>query len=43
MSEAGKPIYTRYGDEEVLSPFFATMSAIIPKLQSYFVTVDERI
>jgi hypothetical protein len=32
MSEAGKPIYTRYGDEEILSPFFATMSAIIPKL-----------
>ena len=43
MSEAGKPIYTRYGDEEVLSPFFATISAIITKFQSYFVTVPERI
>jgi len=42
MSEAGKPIYTRYGDEEVLSPFFATMSAIIPKLQSYFVVQAEK-
>ena len=42
MSEAGKPIYTRYGDEEIMSPFFATMSAIIPKLQSFFVKVAER-
>lgn len=42
MSEAGKPIYSRHGDEENLSSFFATMSAIINKVQSYFVTVAER-
>lgn len=36
FTEAGKPVYTRYGDEMVMAPFFATMSAIIPKLQSYF-------
>lgn len=42
MSEAGKPIYSRYGDEEVLSPFFATVSAIIHKVQSYFVVTAER-
>jgi hypothetical protein len=39
MTEAGKPIYSRYGDEEDLAPFFATLSAILPKIQSYFVTV----
>jgi hypothetical protein len=32
MSEAGKPIYSRYGDEEMLAPFFATVSAIIHKV-----------
>jgi hypothetical protein len=42
MSEAGKPIYSRYGDEEVLSPFFATVSAVIHKVQSYFVLVAEK-
>jgi hypothetical protein len=42
MSEAGKPIYTRYGNEEELSPFFATVSAIIHKLQSYYVITAER-
>lgn len=36
FTEAGKPVYTRYGDEQVLAPYFASMSAIIPKLQSYF-------
>ena len=36
FSEAGKPIYTRYGDEMALAPFFATMSAVMPKIQSYF-------
>ena len=36
FSEAGKPIYSRYGDEMTLAPFFATMSAVIPKIQSYF-------
>lgn len=32
MSFAGKPIYSRYGDEEVISDFFATVSAIITQL-----------
>ena len=42
MSEAGKPIYSRYGDQEILSPFYATMSAIIHKVQSFFVSVAEK-
>ena len=36
FSEAGKPIYSRFGDEMNLAPFFATMSAVMPKIQSYF-------
>ena len=36
LTDAGKPVYTRYGDEMMLAPFFATISAIIPKIQSYF-------
>ena len=36
MSEAGKPVYSRYGDEMILAPFFATMSAVMPKIQSFF-------
>ena len=36
FTEAGKPIYTRWGDEMNLAPFFATMSAVMPKIQSYF-------
>lgn len=36
FTEAGKPVYTRYGDEQVLAPYFASMSAIIPKIQSFF-------
>jgi hypothetical protein len=36
LTDAGKPVYTRYGDEMLLAPFFATFSAIIPKIQSYF-------
>ena len=32
FSEAGKPVYTRYGDEMTLAPFFATMSAVMPKI-----------
>ena len=32
FTEAGKPVYTRYGDEQVLAPYFASMSAIIPKI-----------
>jgi len=37
MSEAGKPIYTRNADENLLSNMVATLSAIIPKAQSFFV------
>lgn len=36
FTEAGKPVYTRYGDEMTIAPFFSTMSAIIPKVQSYY-------
>jgi len=32
MSEAGKPIYSRYGDEEIVSSFFATCSAVLHKV-----------
>lgn len=36
FTEAGKPVYTRYGDEQVIAPYFASMSAVIPKVQSFF-------
>lgn len=36
FSDAGKPVYSRYGDEMTLAPFFATMSAVMPKIESYF-------
>jgi len=36
MTDAGKPIYSRYGDEQTLAPFFATFAAVIPKIQNYF-------
>lgn len=36
FSEAGKPIYSRFGDEMVLAPFFATLSAVMPKILSFF-------
>jgi len=36
LSDAGKPVYSRYGDLNNLSPFIATISAILPKIQSYF-------
>ena len=36
LTDAGKPVYTRYGDEINLAPFIATISAILPKIQSYF-------
>ena len=42
MSDSGKPIYSRYGDEETLSPFFATVAAILHKVQSYYVIGAER-
>lgn len=32
MTVAGKPIFTRYGDEIKLSTFCATISTIIEKL-----------
>ena len=37
MTEAGKPIYSRFGDEEVLSTLFSTVVAVIHKVQSYYV------
>lgn len=36
LTDAGKPVYSRYGDENVLAPFIATLSAVIPKIQNYF-------
>lgn len=36
MTEAGKPVYSRYGDEYELSTFLASFSAIIPKVSSFF-------
>ena len=32
FTEAGKPVYTRYGDEQVIAPYFASMSTVIPKI-----------
>ena len=32
FTEAGKPVFTRYGEEMTIAPFFATLSAIIPKI-----------
>jgi len=34
MTEAGKPVYSRYGDEAELSPIVATISVIINKLRN---------
>lgn len=36
LTDAGKPVYTRYGDEMMLAPFIATLSAVIPKILNYF-------
>ena len=33
---AGKPIFCRFGDEFHLSPMFATFSALIPKILSFY-------
>ena len=33
---AGKPIFCRFGDEFALSPMFATFSALIPKILSFY-------
>lgn len=41
LTDAGKPVYTRYGDEMNLAPFIATISAILPKIQSYFWDNDQ--
>lgn len=38
MTEAGKPVYSRFGDEYELSTFLASFSAIIPKVSSFFST-----
>lgn len=36
LTDAGKPIYSRYGDEITLAPFFATLIAMISKIQHYY-------
>lgn len=35
FTEAGKPIYTRIGTENAISPLFATFAAIIPKILTF--------
>lgn len=32
LTDAGKPVYSRFGDEQILAPFIATLSAVIPKM-----------
>lgn len=34
MTEAGKPVYTRYGEEAEISPIVATLSVIVNKLRN---------
>ena len=34
ITEAGKPVYSRYGDEAELSPIVATISVIVNKLRN---------
>ena len=41
FTEAGKPIYTRWGNEQVLSTFLSTLSAVIPKISSYFWSTED--
>ena len=36
LTLAGKPIFWRFGDEFQLSPMFATFSALIPKILSFY-------
>ena len=36
LTEAGKFVYSRHGNQMTLSPFVATISAIIDKLSSFF-------
>jgi len=36
MTEAGRPVYVRYGDETEASSFIATMGAILEKYRIYF-------
>ncbi len=36
ITSAGKPVYTRHGDEKGVSALSATFAAIIPKLQNQF-------
>ncbi len=34
MTEAGKPVYSRYGEEAEISPIVATLSVIVNKLRN---------
>ncbi|EGR34304.1 hypothetical protein IMG5_017110 [Ichthyophthirius multifiliis] len=36
ITDAGRPVYTRYGDETELSSLIATMGAILEKYKIYF-------
>lgn len=36
MTEAGRPVYVRYGDEMDASSFVATMGAILEKFRIFF-------
>jgi len=36
FTEAGKPIYSLYRQEDIISPFFSSLSSVIPKITGYF-------
>eukprot|EP00742_Colponemidia_sp_Colp-10_P006152 GILJ01006585.1.p1 GENE.GILJ01006585.1~~GILJ01006585.1.p1 ORF type:complete len:452 (-),score=50.26 GILJ01006585.1:243-1550(-) len=43
LTSAGKPIYSRYGDESRLSGFTGTVAAIVGKLSTYFKGGDDSV
>ena len=42
MTEAGAPVYCRFGDEQVLAKLFTTVAALIKKTQQLYSQVGER-
>jgi hypothetical protein len=42
MTTAGKPVYSLHGDIYVLSPIFATLYAIISKIEAFKFCQDTR-
>ncbi len=42
MTTAGKPVYSLHGDIYVLSPLFATLYAIISKIEAFKFCQDTR-